>query len=207
MAMKCPNCGKETSEDRFFCGWCNASLRDPRPSTDNPTYRGEPERPSQMEPDARRVGRTVSKAQVLVMVLLALSIVACLLPWVTANVNTEDQNISTTNRGYEYIVPLGAKYTAPVAILSAVGFLLIAYSLMATGRAKMLIVLGGTLILVGAAAACAYTTSAAMSDTSGSLSYSVSVEGRYGAGLEVVLGILTMIVGARTESWSPMRGR
>ena len=200
MAMKCPNCGKETSEDRFFCGWCNASLREPTPSTDSPTYRREPESSSQMELDDRRMGRTVSKAQILVIVLLALSIVACLLPWVTANVNTEEQNISTTNRGYEYIAPLGAKYTAPVAILSVIGFLLIAYSLMATDRAKMLIVLGGILILVGAAAAFAYTTSVAMSDTSGSLSYSVSVDGRYGMGLEVVLGILTIIVGARTES-------
>ena len=153
-----------------------------------------------MELDDRRLGRTVSKAQILVIVLLALSIVACLLPWVTANVNTEYQNTSTTNRGYEYIAPLGAKYTAPVAILSVIGFLLIAYSLMATDRVKMLIVLGGILILVGAAAAFIYTSSAAMSDTSGSMSYSVSVEGRYGMGLEVVLGILTIIVGARTES-------
>ena len=199
MAMKCPNCGKETSEDRFFCGWCNAKLREPTPSTDSPTYRSEPESSSQMELDDRSLGRTVSKAQIFVIVLLALSIVACLLPWVTANVSTEEQDIATTNSGYEYIVPLGAKYSAPVAILSVIGFVLIAYSFKATDRARMLIVLGGILIIVGAAAAFIYTTSAAMSDTSGSLSYSVDVEGRYGMGLGVILGILTIVVGARTE--------
>jgi hypothetical protein len=35
--MKCPNCGKETNIESFYCGWCNASLREPAPSTDNPT--------------------------------------------------------------------------------------------------------------------------------------------------------------------------
>jgi len=194
MAMKCPNCGKETEESRIFCGWCNASLREPAPSTDSPRNHSESESLSQTE------RRTASKAQLLVIGLLALSIVACLLPWVTANVNTEEQNISTTNRGYEYIAPLGAKYTAPVAILSVIGFVLVAYSFKATDRVKTLIVLGGILILVGAVAAFIYTSSAAMSDTSGSMSYSVGVEGRYGMGLEVLLGILTIIVGARTES-------
>jgi hypothetical protein len=68
MAMKCPNCGKETSEDRFFCGWCNAKLREPTPSTDSPTYRSEPESSSQMELDDRSLGRTVSKAQMVPLI-------------------------------------------------------------------------------------------------------------------------------------------
>lgn len=34
--MKCPNCGREGAEDRIFCGWCNASLREPEPSTVSP---------------------------------------------------------------------------------------------------------------------------------------------------------------------------
>lgn len=148
------------------------------------------------------IGGNVRKGQIVVVVLLVLSIVACFLPWVSANVETEDLNISTTNSGYEYMAPLGAEYTAPVAILSVIGFILIAYSFKATDRARMLIVLGGILILVGAVAAFMYTSSAAMSDTSGSLSYSVSVEGRYGMGLEVLLGVLTLIVGVRTESES-----
>jgi hypothetical protein len=148
------------------------------------------------------IGGNVRKAQMMVVTLLALSVVACFLPWMTANVETEDQNISTTNSGYEYIVPLGAKYTAPVAILSVIGFVLIAYSFMAIDKARMLIVLGSILVLVGAVAAYIYTSSAAMSDTSGSLSYSVLVEGRYGLGLEVLFGILTLVVGVRTESES-----
>lgn len=142
------------------------------------------------------------KGQIVVVIFLVLSIVACFLPWVTANVETDDLNISTTNSGYEYVVPLGAEYTAPVAILSVIGFVLIAYSFKATDTARMFIVLGGILILVGAVAAFMYTSSAAMSDSSGSLSYSVSVEGRYGMGLEVLLGTLALIVGVRTESES-----
>ena len=42
MAMKCPNCGKETDESRMFCGWCNARIREPAFSTDGPTPNGEP---------------------------------------------------------------------------------------------------------------------------------------------------------------------
>jgi len=43
MAMKCPNCGKENSESGYYCGWCNASLKEPTPSTDSPTNSSEPE--------------------------------------------------------------------------------------------------------------------------------------------------------------------
>lgn len=39
MAMKCPNCGKETQESRMFCGWCNASLREPAHSIVSPEKR------------------------------------------------------------------------------------------------------------------------------------------------------------------------
>jgi hypothetical protein len=140
------------------------------------------------------------KEHIVLVVLIVLSIVACFLPWVTANVGTEDQTISTTNSGYEYMAPLGAKYTAPVAILSVIGFVLIAYSFRDTDRERMLIVLGGILILFGVVAAFMYTSSAAMSDTSGSLSYSVDVEGQYGMGLEVLFSIVIIIVGVRTES-------
>jgi hypothetical protein len=143
----------------------------------------------------------VSIAQLLVIVLLALSIVACLLPWVTANVRTEEQNISTTNYGYEYIAPLGAKYAAPVAILNVIGFLLVVYSFKATERTRMLNVIGGVLVLVGAVAAFYYTSMSALADVRGSLNYSVSVGGRYGMGLEVLFGILIIIVGARTRDY------
>ena len=49
MAMKCPNCGKENSESAYYCGWCNASLREPTPSTDSPTNSSESEPITQME--------------------------------------------------------------------------------------------------------------------------------------------------------------
>ena len=48
--MKCPNCGKETEDDRFFCGWCNASLREPAPSTDSQTSHIESVSNTQMVP-------------------------------------------------------------------------------------------------------------------------------------------------------------
>ncbi|MGB2825461.1 MAG: hypothetical protein WBC49_02350, partial [Thermoplasmata archaeon] len=36
MVMKCPSCGKEETENHFFCGWCNASLRESAHSTVSP---------------------------------------------------------------------------------------------------------------------------------------------------------------------------
>lgn len=130
---------------------------------------------------------------------MALSVLSCFLPWVSASVTVGDQNTSTTNYGYEYIAPLDAAYASPVAILSVIGFVLVAYSFWATDRIKMLIVLGGILTSIGAIAAFINTSSAAMADIAGSLNYSVNVDGRYGMGLEVLFGILIAIAGARTD--------
>ena len=153
--------------------------------------------------------RKLSKGQIVLIVLVALSIVACFLPWLTARVEVAYQDtpttvMTTTISGYEYIAPLGAKYTAPVAILSVIGFVLIAYSFKDTKRERMLIALGGTLILAGAIAAFGYTsatvTSAAMADYTGYLSLLVRVDGQYGMGLEVLFGILIIIIAWRWES-------
>lgn len=60
-------------------------------------------------------------------------------------------------------------------------------------------VIAGVLILVGAIAAFAYTTSAAMAEATGSFNYSINVWAEYGMGLEALFGFLMIIVGARTK--------
>jgi len=110
----------------------------------------------------------MEKAQTILAILLVLSIVSCFLPWITAKVTIDGEDRSTTNYGYEYIVPLGARYTAPVAILGVLGFILSAYSFKATQRIRMLNVIAGILILIGAIAAFAYTFSAAIAEATGS---------------------------------------
>jgi len=100
----------------------------------------------------------MSRGQIVLAILLLLSIVSCFLPWLTAKVIIGEEDRSTTNYGYDYIVPLGARYSAPVAILGVIGFILSAYSFKAIERVRMLNVIAGILILVGAIAAFAYTT-------------------------------------------------
>jgi hypothetical protein len=141
----------------------------------------------------------MEKTQTILAILLVLSIVSCFLPWITANVRIGGEDRSSTNYGYEYIVPLGTRYTAPVAILSVLGFILSAYSFKATQRIRMLNVIAGILILVGAIAAFAYTFSAAIAEATGSLNYSVNVLGEYGMGLEALFGFLMLIFGARAK--------
>lgn len=119
---------------------------------------------------------------------------------------TDIQDTSTTINGYEYAVLAGVKYAAPVAVLSVIGFVLIADTFWDTEKARMLIVFGGILILVGWVAALMYTFvtafNTAMADLgSGSSSVSVSAEGQFGIGLEAICSILIIIVGARTESY------
>jgi hypothetical protein len=141
------------------------------------------------------------KRQMPLVILLLLSIVSCFLPWLGAKVIIDGVDMSTTNYGFEYIIPLGAPYTTPVAILSVIGFALSAYSFKATERIKKLNVVAGILILIGAIAAFAYTSSAAIAEATGSYSYSMSVDvwAEYGMGLEVLFGFLMIIVGARTK--------
>jgi len=141
----------------------------------------------------------MSKGQIVLAILLLLSIISCFLPWLTAKVVIGEEDRSTTNYGYDYIIPLGARYSAPVAILGVIGFILSAYSFKAVERVRMLNVIAGVLILVGAIAAFAYTTSAAMAEATGSLSYSINVWAEYGMGLEALFGFLMIIVGARTK--------
>ena len=141
----------------------------------------------------------MTKGQIVLAILLLLSIVSCFLPWLSADVRIDGEETSTTNYGYDYIIPLGAPYTTPVAILSVIGFVLSAYSFKATERIKKLNVVAGILILIGAIAAFAYSSNAAFAEASGSLSYSISVLGEYGMGLEALFGFLMIIVGARTE--------
>jgi len=128
-------------------------------------------------------------------ILLLLSIVSCFLPWLTAKVIIGEEDRSTTNYGYDYIVPLGARYSALVAILGVIGFILSAYSFKAVEKVRTLNVVAGILILVGAIAAFAYTTSAA----AGGFNYSINVWAEYGMGLEALFGFLMLIVGARTK--------
>lgn len=195
--MKCPKCGAENAEGNRFCGYCGETIREPAPSAHNLVA-------SRKSGSSSQAGRSfkipsLSITTLALGTLLVLSVISCFLPWMSASVTVGDQNTSTTNYGYDYIAPLDATYASPVAILSVIGFVLVAYSFRATDRIKMLIVLGGILISIGAIAAFINTSSAAIADTSGSLNYSVNVEGRYGMGLEVLFGILITIVGARKD--------
>lgn len=141
----------------------------------------------------------MEKTQIILAILLVLSVISCFLPWMTADVTIGGQDRSSTNYGYEYIVPLGTRYTAPVAILSVLGFVLSAYSFRATQRIRMLNVIAGILILVGVIGAFAYTFSAAIAEATGSFNYSVNVFGEYGMGLEALFGFLMLIFGARAK--------
>jgi hypothetical protein len=146
----------------------------------------------------------MTKGQIVLAILLLLSIVSCFLPWLTASVSVdgEDRSRSTTNYGYQYLVPMGVLYTAPVAILSIIGFVLSAYSFKATEKVRRLNMVAGVMILVGAIAAFAYTFTAALGEANGSLSllsFSVNVSADYGMGLELLTGFLMIIVAWRTH--------
>lgn len=139
----------------------------------------------------------MSKTQIILAVVLVLTIVALFLPWVTAEVAIDSEYVSTINHGYNYIVPGGAPYAAPMAILCVIGFILSAYSFKATNKIRKLNVIAGILIFIGPIAAFAYTSGAAMSELGGG--GSVSVSGAYGMGLEILFGILMIIFGARAK--------
>lgn len=109
----------------------------------------------------------MKKSQTILTVFLLLSIIAFFLPWLNARVLIDGEDRSTTNYGYHYIIPLGARYTAPVAILCFIGFILSAYSLKETGKVRILNVLAGSLILIGAISAFFYTSSAALDEVAG----------------------------------------
>lgn len=141
----------------------------------------------------------MSKGQIVLAILLLLSIVSCFLPWLTASVSVDGEDRSTANYGYHYIVPMGVRYTAPVAILSIIGFVLSAYSFNATEKVRRLNMVAGVMILVGAIAAFAYTFSAALGEATGSLDFSVNVSADYGMGLEILTGFLMIIVAWRTH--------
>lgn len=140
----------------------------------------------------------MSKTQIILAAVLVLSIVAFLLPWVTANVLVDGEHRWATNHGYDYIFP-GAEYAGPAAILCVIGFALSAYSFKARNKIRKLNVIAGILILVGVLAAFAYTAGAAMAGIGGTGSYAVHVEGRYGMGLEILFGFLMIIFGARAR--------
>lgn len=50
MAMKCPKCGTETSEDRMYCGYCGGTVREPVPSAGSSETAHELGRLTQMRP-------------------------------------------------------------------------------------------------------------------------------------------------------------
>lgn len=142
----------------------------------------------------------MSKTQIILAIVLVLTIVALFLPWVTAEVAIDSEYVSTTNYGYNYIVPGGAPYAAPMAILCVIGFILSAYSFKATNKIRKLNVIAGILIFIGPIAAFAYTSGAAMAEASGAVgSASINVSGAYGMGLEILFGILMIIFGARAK--------
>lgn len=128
--------------------------------------------------------------------VLVLSIIACFLPWLKMDAAVVgEEPIKRDIYGYDYIVPLGAPYTAPVAILNVIGFILSGYSFKRIRRIRMLNVLAGLLILVGVATSFGYTTSVAFAvvlDKGGSF----HAWGDYGIGLEALLGFLMIIAGA-----------
>jgi len=138
----------------------------------------------------------MSKTQIILAAVLVLAIVALFLPWVSVEVAVDSQYVSTTNYGYNYIVPRGAPYTAPLAILCVIGLILSAYSFKARDKIGKLNVIAGILVLVGPIAAFAYTSVTAMAEASGAVSSSVSVSGAYGMGLEILFGVLMIIFGA-----------
>lgn len=141
----------------------------------------------------------MSKTQIILAIVLVLTIVALFLPWVTAEVAIDGEYVSTTNHGYNYIVPGGAPYAAPMAILCVIGFILSAYSFKATNKIRKLNVIAGILIFIGPIAAFAYTSGAAVAAASGAGIASISVSGAYGMGLEILFGILMIIFGARAK--------
>ncbi len=141
----------------------------------------------------------MSKTQIILAIVLVLTIVALFLPWVKAEVAIGSEYVSTINHGYNYIVPGGAPYAAPMAILCVIGFILSAYSFKATNKIRKLNVIAGILIFIGPIAAFAYTSGAAMAEASGAVSASISVSGAYGMGLEILFGILMIIFGARAK--------
>jgi len=135
----------------------------------------------------------------LLALVLVLSIIACFLPWLKMDADiTGKEPIERDIYGYDYIVPLGVPYTAPVAILNVIGFILSAYSFKWIQRTKMLNVVAGILILVGAMASFGYTTSVAFADVSNK-GGSFHAWGEYGMGLEALLGFLMIIIGAKQK--------
>lgn len=145
----------------------------------------------------------MERDRILLAILLLLSVISCFLPWFTTKVTArhpwrdEEYTSTYTNYGYDYIIPLGARYTAPVAILNVIGFILSAYSFKATERIRKLNVRAGVLILVGAIAAFAYTLYAYITEplTIALVTYELWPE--YGLGLEAFFGFLMIIVGRR----------
>lgn len=140
----------------------------------------------------------MSRIQIMLIVVLVLAIVGLFLPWVGMSGTVGGLDGSTTNYGYNYIVPGGAPYAAPLAILCVIGFILSAYSFKATNKIRKLNVIAGILILVGPIAAFAYSSSAAMAEAL-SVGGSIHLSGAYGMGLEVLFGILMIIFGARAK--------
>lgn len=140
---------------------------------------------------------TLSVRLILILaILLLLSIISCFLPWLKMDAAVVGEvPIKRDIYGYDYIVPLGAPYTAPIAILNIIGFILSAYSFKRIRRIRILNVVAGILILVGVIASFGYTTSVASADVSGK-GGSFNAWGDYGMGLEALFGFLLMIVGA-----------
>lgn len=138
----------------------------------------------------------MEKRQTLLATLLLLGVVACFLPWLKMDAAiVGEEPIERDIYGYDYIVPLGAPYTAPVAILNVIGFILSVYSFKRIQRIRMLNVVAGILILVGVVASFGYTTTVAFADIAGK-GGSFHASGDYGMGLEALLGLLIIITGA-----------
>ncbi|UCE29398.1 MAG: hypothetical protein JSV85_01305 [Candidatus Bathyarchaeota archaeon] len=137
------------------------------------------------------------RAVILLIIVLSMSVISCFLPWLRldAAIGGEERIIRDIY-GFDYVAPLGAPYTAPVAILNVVGFILSAYSFKQTKKIKMLNAAAGILILIGIVASFSYTTTVGSADATnrgGTIDFGV----QYGMGLEALFGLLVIAVGAR----------
>lgn len=144
----------------------------------------------------------------LVIVLLLSSVAACFLPWITAR-NTAvweygSVNKSTTNFGYQYIIPTGATWAAPVGVLNVAGYIISIYSLKATQKFRKLNVIAGLFIIIGAAAAYVSTFLAMVAEVEGHIACNILggnivIQAEYGIILEVLSGFLMIIAGIRSK--------
>ena len=155
-------------------------------------------------PQGGRILSWVGKSQIARLVIMTLATLALFLPWINVRVSTLNEQLSSRNYGYHYMVPSEAALVAPLALLSLGGIIIAAISIKASNKIRLFCLLGGLLIIGGVAASFAYTLSSAMSRVSGSSSFSVDVFAEYGAGLEILFAFLLMASGVLARRFEPI---